>query len=85
MLDGLMSRWTIPFSCDVKVHRDLSHPTLDEREILFFARFHHFHRHGVDLGGVVVGILQDGEAAQNLARLQHLPATLRTTCSRPRL
>ncbi len=41
---------------------------------MLLARFHHVHRNGVDLRRIVVGILQNREAAQNLARLQHLPA-----------
>ena len=39
----------------------------------FLALLHLLHRHGIQLGGVVVGVFQDRQAAQDLARLEHLP------------
>ena len=59
---------------DVEIHRDLAPST-----IFTSARFSSsrcsidLHRHGVDLRRVVIGVLQNRQAAQDLARLQHLP------------
>ena len=52
----------------------LRHPRFHQRQVLLFAPLHLFHRDGVQLGRVVIGVLENGEAAQDLAGLQHLPA-----------
>src|ERR1022692_854142 len=59
---------------DVQIHRYGGHPGLDQRQVLLLARLHDFHRHGVELGGVMVRILEDRQTAQDLTRFQNLPA-----------
>src|SRR5581483_7915381 len=57
---------------NIEVGGDFGHPGLHQRQVLFFALFHGFHGHRIQFRGVVVGILHNGETAQNFAGLQHL-------------
>ena len=41
------------------------------------------HRHGLDLGGIVIGVFEDRQAAEDLAGRQHCRPTARTMCSSP--
>ncbi len=40
----------------------------------FFGALHIFHWDSGQLGGIVIGVFQDRQAAQDFSRLQHLPS-----------
>ena len=54
------------------IHRNPGHPGFHQRQVGLLALFHGFHRNGFELGGVVPGVFQNRQTAQNPAGSQHL-------------
>ncbi len=55
------------------VKRQPRHPLLGQHEQLLFSRLELLGRHGLQLGGFVVAVFDDGQAGDNAAVLEHLP------------
>ncbi len=59
---------------DISIARQTRHPRFHERKISLIPRFHAVGWHGVQLSGMVMGVLQNREAAKHLSGLEYLAA-----------
>src|SRR5947209_7836071 len=57
---------------DIQRHGNASHPGFGELQELFLFRLHLSHRNGGELGGIVIRVFEDREAAKDFPALEHL-------------